>query len=51
MIKPVGGIQSRDWPLTTLPVGFSISFAISYHDNVGFQFDAVRSQLKFRVSR
>lgn len=51
MIKPVGDIKTRDWPLTTLPVGFTLSYIVTYHDNIGLQFDAVRSQLKFRASR
>lgn len=51
MIRPIGGIKTRDWPLTTLPVGFTISFTVTYHDSIGLVFDAVRSQLKFRASR
>lgn len=51
MVRPIGGIQTRDWPLTTLPVGFSVSFVVSYHDNIGLKFDAVKSQPKFRFSR
>ncbi|KAG8201918.1 hypothetical protein JTE90_027395 [Oedothorax gibbosus] len=51
MLKPDGQIMTRDWPLTVLPVGFTIPFIVTYHNNIGQTFDAVRSQLQYRASR
>ncbi|XP_054706619.1 nuclear pore membrane glycoprotein 210-like [Uloborus diversus] len=51
MVKPLGDVKTRDWSLTTLPVGFTIPFIVTYHNNIGQKFNAVRSQLKFRASR
>ncbi|GIY81530.1 nuclear pore membrane glycoprotein 210 [Caerostris extrusa] len=51
MLKPVGKIRTRDWPLTVLPVGYSAPFVVTYHNNIGQVFDAVRSHLQYRASR
>lgn len=51
MLKPAGKIMTRNWPLTVLPVGFTIPFVVTYHNNIGQVFDAVRSQLQYRASR
>ncbi|GFQ93915.1 nuclear pore membrane glycoprotein 210 [Trichonephila clavata] len=51
MLKPVGTIMTRDWPLTVLPVGFTVPFVVTYHNNIGQVFDAVRSHLQYRASR
>ncbi|CAL1266447.1 unnamed protein product [Larinioides sclopetarius] len=51
MLKPFGKIMTRDWPLTVLPVGFTVPFVVTYHNNIGQVFDAVRSQIQYRASR
>ncbi|GIY11089.1 hypothetical protein CDAR_380621 [Caerostris darwini] len=51
MLKPVGKIRTRDWPLTVLPVGYSAPFVVTYHNNIGQVFDTVRSHLQYRASR
>lgn len=43
--------MTRDWPLTVLPVGFTVPFVVTYHNNIGQVFDAVRSQIQYRASR
>jgi len=44
-------INTKGAPLSALPVGSTLHFVISFHDDIGEPFYATNSKIKFRPNR
>ena len=44
-------LTARDTQLTSIPIGASLQFSVSYHDDIGMAFFATNVELAIRCSR
>ncbi|RWS16815.1 nuclear pore membrane glycoprotein 210-like protein [Dinothrombium tinctorium] len=54
MVKPTTRLIStneNDHQLIEIPIGFTMNFRVSFHDNVGKPYDAVQANIRVRPSR